>query len=213
MKNSFAFWGMALALLPLLASCGERMQEAKNAYSAVATTTKAAEKMGEAMNKAEAKRKLRAAHGDTISLHYKELEKYLPGSIEGFTPDGAPKGESVNMGGLSYSTCEQIYRKGDQQLKVQLVDYNGANALYAGATAMMSAGFSQDNDDEMMRGCDLGIPEVKGWETLQKKDKKASVALGVGDRFFVAVESTGQDNTDFVKAVAKNINLNALAKL
>jgi hypothetical protein len=146
-------------------------------------------------------------------MPYKELEHYLPASIAGFEAVGEPKGESVSMNGVGYSTCEQRYAKGGQHLKVQLMDYNGANALYAGATAMMSAGFSQENDEQLMRGCDLGVANVRGWETLQKKERRASVALGVGDRFFVAVESDGQDDTDFVKQVARDIDLNALAKL
>ena len=203
---------LILAEIVMLASCGQ-LDEARNTYSAVATSARAAKNVGAALEAAEKKRAGRAERGDTVSLSYKDLQRYLPGSIAGFMPVGEPKGESVNMSGISYSSCEQTYKNGDQHLKVQLIDYNGANALYAGATAMMSAGFSQENDEELMRGCDLGIANVRGWETLQKKEHKASVALGVGDRFFVAVESDGQDNTDFVKQVARDIDLNALAKL
>ncbi len=211
MTRSFATF-LLLAEVLLLISC-EQVQEARNTYNTVASTARAAKNVGAAMQAAEQKRAERAKRGDTLSLNYKQLQRYLPGSVAGFAAAGGPTGESVILSGVSYSTCEQTYAKGDQRLKIQLVDYNGANALYAGATAMMSAGFSQENDEELMRGCELGVVGVKGWETLQKKEGKASVALGVGNRFFVAVESDGQRDTEFVKQVARNLDLQALAKL
>ncbi|RAK68378.1 hypothetical protein [Hymenobacter edaphi] len=150
---------------------------------------------------------------DTISLHYEVLQRFLPEHVAGFVREGRPQGESVQLGGISYSTCEQHYRKGSQRLKVQLVDYNGAQALYAGATALMSANIWQESDEQLMRGCDLGLPGVRGYETVQKLERRAAVALGVGDRFFVSVESTGQEDTRLVKAVARTLNLRELAAL
>ena len=203
---------LPLAATVLLASC-DQVQEARNTYNAVASTARAAKNMGAALEASQKKRTERVERGDTVSLNYKDLQRYLPKQVNGFTPVGEPTGESVNMQGFSYSSCGQIYTKGDQRLKVLLVDYNGANTLYAGATAMMSAGFAQEDADQLMRGCDLGVPNVKGWETLEKKEHNASVALGVGDRFLVTVESNKQDDTEFVKQVARNIDLAALAKL
>ncbi|GAB3830774.1 hypothetical protein GCM10028821_19640 [Hymenobacter jeollabukensis] len=150
---------------------------------------------------------------DTISLHYETLQRFLPEHVAGFVREGSPQGESVQLGGISYSTCEQHYRKGNQRLKVQLVDYNGAQALYAGATALMSTDIWQESDEQLMRGCDLGLPGVRGYETVQKLERRAAVALGVGDRFFVSVESTGQEDTRLVKAVARTLDLRGLAAL
>lgn len=211
MSRSFTVL-LLLAEVLGLAAC-EQMQQARNTYNAVASTARAAKNAGAAMQAAAQKRTDRAQRGDTLSLNYRELQRYLPTEVNGYAAVGRPKGESVNLSGMSYSTCEQDYEKNGQRLKIQLVDYNGANALYAGATAMMSAGFSQENDEQLMRGCDLGVSGVKGWETLEKKEGKACVALGVGDRFFVAVESDRQRDTEFVKQVARNLDLQALAKL
>ncbi|RTQ49560.1 hypothetical protein EJV47_12100 [Hymenobacter gummosus] len=158
-------------------------------------------------------RAARAQRGDTVSLPYAELQKFLPPRIEGFVREGQPQGESVQMGGISYSTCEQRYRRGQQHLKVQVVDYNGAQALFAGATALMNDNIWQESDEQLMRGCNLGLPGVRGYETMQKMEHRAAVALGVGDRFFVSVESTGQDDTRLVKAVAQTLDLHALATL
>lgn len=155
----------------------------------------------------------RALRGDTISLPYEALQQFLPVRIAGFVREGQPQGEAVQLGGGSYSLCEQHYRRGRQRLKVQLVDYNGAQALYAGATALMNTSVWQENDEELMRGCDLGVPGVRGYETVQKLEHRAAVALGVGDRFFVSVESTGQADTRLVKAVARTLDLRSLAAL
>ncbi|KAA9325547.1 hypothetical protein F0P96_19645 [Hymenobacter busanensis] len=202
-------WVLCL-LLPV--GCSQ-LQEAPNAHKKVAAVSRAAHQIEQTLARTERLQRKRHVLGDTLSLPYRELQKYLPATVAGFVRDGNPQGESVNMGGVSYSTCEQHYRKGNQRLKVQLVDYNGATALYAGVTAMMSANFSQENDEQLMRGCNLGLPNVQGYETLQKKERLASVALGVGDRFFVSVELNQQQDTDAVRNVARAMDLQALAKL
>ncbi|GAB2964285.1 hypothetical protein GCM10027048_37110 [Hymenobacter coalescens] len=201
--------GLAL-LLPLLGAC--RPETAGVASSAeLSTSVTVAPKAERSL--ATAHRTARVSRGDTTSLHYEALEKFLPVSVAGFVREGGPQGESVQMGGISYSTCEQYYRKGSQRLKVQLVDYNGAEALFAGATALMSADIWHESDEQLMRGCDLGLPGVRGYETVQKMEHRAAVALGVGDRFFVSVESTGQEDTKLVKAVARTLDLRGLAAM
>ncbi|GAA4382532.1 hypothetical protein GCM10023186_22950 [Hymenobacter koreensis] len=198
--------------MPLLIGCSQ-VREANESLQTVSAATRAVNQAEASLTRTEQLRQTRAASGDTISLPYQELRNYLPHKLAGFVRDGAPQGESVSLGGVNYSTCEQYYRKGKQRLKVQLVDYNGASALYAGATAMMAAGFTQEDDEQLMRGCDLGIPNVLGYETLQKKEGRASVALGVGDRFFLSVELDQQQTTHTVRNVAKAIDLQTLARL
>jgi hypothetical protein len=198
--------------LGVLAACGQ-LQEARSRYTNASSSIRAARHVGAAMRRQQQQHAAQVAHGDTVSLPYQELARFLPARLAGFEAVGEPKGESVSLHGISYSTCERHYRHGSQRLKVRLVDYNGANALYTGTTAMLSAGFAQEDEAQLMRSFDLGVGNIRGWETLQKKERKASVALGVGDRFFVAVESDGQSNTDFVKQVARTIDLNALAQL
>ena len=91
--------------------------------------------------------------------------------------------------------------------------YNGAAAMFSAATAMMGAGMEMEDDSQLMRGLDLGISGVKAYETFDKKNHKAAVMMGVADRFFVTVEATGQPDTELVKAAAKQLELDALAKM
>ncbi|UYZ57792.1 hypothetical protein [Hymenobacter latericus] len=202
------FAGNAL-LLALLVSCGQGHQSQAPPEAAAEHPT---EQLEQQLVDAELRYQERASRGDTLSMRHQELQRFLPLEVAGFVREGEPQGASVNMGSVRYSTCEQRYRKGNQQLKVQLVDYNGANALYAGATALMGLG-SQESDEQLMQSCDLGLPGVRGYETLQKQEHRAAVALGVGDRFFVSVESTQQPDTKLVKEVARQLNLTRLASL
>ena len=103
----------------------------------------------------------RKAKGDTVSMPYAELQKLLPTNISGYAKEGEPKGESINMVGMSYSTASQVYKNGDAEITVNIMDYNASYAAFGAATAMFATGFSVDNDEEHLGAVDLGINGVK----------------------------------------------------
>ena len=78
----------------------------------------------------------RRAKDDTISMPYADLKKRLPSSISGYTKEGNPKGESMNMVGVYYSTVSQIYKSGNGEITVNIIDYNDSYA----ATVMFATG-------------------------------------------------------------------------
>jgi hypothetical protein len=209
--NRFFVPVCAAAGLLVLTNC-EQARDAKNAYSAVVTTTKAAKEMAAGLEQAQQQQEARKQRGDTLALNYKELQKYLPASPAGFVPAGQPEGQSTNMANVHMSTASQQYQKGDQTVTVALVDYNGAAALFMGATAMMNNGLEIEDDQQLMRSLKLDRPGVKALETLDKQEHKATVTMGVGDRFLVTVEASGQQDTELVKTVANSLDLDALAK-
>jgi hypothetical protein len=196
----------------LLTTGCEQARDAKNAYSAVVTTTKAAKEMAANLESAQERQAQRQQRGDTLAISYKELQRYLPASPAGYAPDGQPEGQSTNVANLHMSTASQEYKKGEQTLKVALVDYNGAATLFMGATAMMNNGMEIEDDNQLMRSLKLDQPGVKGLETLDKKDHKAAVTMAVGDRFLVTVEASGQNDTELVKSVANSLDLAPLAR-
>ena len=212
MLRSFLFTACSAATISLSLTGCQQAQDAKNAYSAVVTTTKAAKEMANGLEAAQAKQATRRQQGDTLAINYKELQKYLPASAEGYATEGGPAGQSMNMGGMHLSTAEQNYKKGDQTLKVSLVDYNSAAPLFMAATAMMNSGREMEDDNQLTRGLDLKQDGVKGMETLDKQSHKATVVLGISDRFLATVEASGQNDTELVKSVAKSLNLSELAK-
>lgn len=162
---------------------------------------------------AEAEKKMqeRRAKGDTLAMNYKDLQKYLP-AIDGYTK-GEPGGGMVNMPGMSFSNAEAQYTDADgHTVRIEIIDYNQAYAGYTAATAMWAMGISVENDDEKAGGVKLD-DNVAGWEVFKKKDGRATVTLGVGYRFWVNVEADNQKDTEWVKSVAKMVDLDKLAAM
>jgi hypothetical protein len=193
---------LSLCLGLFLFSCG-KVRDAANAAEGLKNY---AEGIKESTNKMEE----RKAKGDTISMPYAELQKLLPSSILGYSKDGDPKGESISMVGMSYSTASQVYKNGDAEITVNIVDYNASYAAFGAATAMFATGFSVDNAEEHLGAVDLGVSGVKAWEDVKKKEKKSTIMAGVNDRFLVSAEGRNVD-ADVVKEAVKAVDLGKLA--
>jgi hypothetical protein len=194
-----------------LSACGasDKAKETANNLSALKDMAENISKNAEKVNDKIAERK---AKGDTLALPYKDLQAYLP-EIAGYEKKGDPKGETVNMAGLSFSNTKQKYTKGDQEITVSITDYNSAYSIFTGVTAMMNAGFSVDNDDETAKGVDLGINGIKGFETIKKKRKRATLVVAISERFFVQLEGENLENTDALKDIVKGMDLAKLADM
>ena len=200
---------LCVAVAQLLSSC-EACQKAKETANNMESLAKAGQEMAKTAESSTKRMEERKAKGDTLAMPYKDLQAFLP-SIGGYEKDGNPEGQAMNMTGLSYSTTTQKYKKGDSNIKVSITDYNAAYSMFMGVTAMMNAGFSVENDEELTHGVDLGITDVKGFETVKKKQKNATLLVAVADRFFVSLEGENMDNSDALKEIAKNMDLKALA--
>jgi hypothetical protein len=186
--------------------CGNS-QEAQ-ALRNLTEVAKNIEKVGEEMEKSQAKAEERKKRGDTLAMNYKDLQKYLPKSVKGYELDGEMSGQTTNMQGMSVSVAKAKYKKGDDFLNIELTDYNAAYTLMAGLT--MAWGMSMENDDEIAKGCT--IKGHKGFETFKKKDKDANVVLGISDRFYVSANANNQSSTDLIKSALESIDIDALAK-
>jgi hypothetical protein len=186
----------------LILSCG-KVKEATNAAEGL-------KNYAEGLKESTSKIEERKAKGDTISIPYADLQKMLPSSISGYNKEGDPKGESINMMGMSYSTASQVYKSGDGEITLNIMDYNASYAAFGAATAMFATGFSVDNDQEHLGAIDLGISGVKAWEDVKKKEKRSTVMAGVNDRFLVTAEGRNVE-TDAVKAAIKSVDFNKLA--
>lgn len=196
----------------VLSACGGQPEEVKEEKpdNPIEALEDYANESQAAQDDAEKKIAERKAKGDTLAMPYEELMKYLPGSIDGYTK-GEPDGASVNIPGSSYSTASAEYTKenGDR-VKVTIVDYNQAYGIYTGLTAMWA--FSIDTPEEKSQGVKLD-DNIGGWEQFRKKSGDATITLGVGYRFWVNVEANSQKDTEWVKSIAKSIDLKKLASL
>jgi hypothetical protein len=217
MKNLLKFPAVLIIAATVFTSCGgsdDEYEEEKgpdNIFGAISNMKKMGEEMEEKAKKQKDKIEERKAKGDTLAMHYEELMKYLPESIDGYEKK-EPTGESINMVGASYSTARVQYTNGNKWIKVQIADYNQAYSMYQGLTAMWAMGISVDNPNEKSNGIKLS-DDIAGWESFKKKANEANISLGVGSRFFVTVSANEQTNTDFVKEIAKSMKLKELAEL
>lgn len=171
-------------------------------------------KMGKNMaDNAEKMEKKMKENKDAKAIHYEELLKYLPESIDGYQINGEPKGTSMDMQGMSYSSAEIEFKdKEGNRIDIALLDYNAAYSMYSMATAMWASGFKVDTSEEFAQSISFG-DNINGWESYKKKSNRASVALGIGDRFLLTIEGNNQNGTDKLKGVAKSMDLESLAAL
>ena len=204
MKNYQLTIIAVLAILLVLPSCKEKLQEAKNLYNAAEGLKEAAENLGDNMEKAKEKSEERAARGDTVAMDYETLAGYLPESFDGYDKEGELKGNSVKMAGISYSTAEQTYVNSDgDKVKILLADYNGAQSMYMGVMALYGtygAGIEINNNKESIKGFSLN-DNIKGWEVNKKKTGQQSVFVGIADRFYATVEVENASEAGYAKEI------------
>lgn len=206
------YWLPIIAISVVIVSCGGEISETAQALKNVEQLSEAANDIQAATDKYEQRRQERIKKGDTIAIPYKDLQAYLPASVSGYTA-GEPDGETVNMPGMSTSTASREYTKGNDNVRVEIMDFNGASGLWIGATAVFKANLSMEDDDQKSGSFQTGNEWISGWEEYQKKGKDAKVMYMVGDRFMVTVSASNQSSTDFCKSVGKSIDLKKLAGL
>jgi hypothetical protein len=198
-------------------SCGGNNQEEDNSGSYDNTTESyennpevTSDYPGEAESAAQKKYAERRAKGDTLAIHYKELQKFLPAEIKGFTRAGEMEGGSINMEDVSYSTASQRYRKGDADLTITLMDYNNAIDMYEGLTGAWATGMSFEDDNQKTSGVSLLNNKAKGVEVFGKKDRRCELMAGISSRFYLQIVVRNTDNPGLCKEIAEGLNLSAL---
>jgi hypothetical protein len=150
---------------------------------------------------------------DAKAIHYEELLKYLPETIDGYHINGEPKGSSMDMQGASYSSAEiEFKNENGNRIDIVLIDYNAAYSMYSMATAMWSSGFKIDTSEEIAQSLNFE-DNINGWESFKKKSKHASIILGLGDRFLLTIEGDNQKDTEALKNIAKSMKIKELASL
>ena len=93
------------------------------------------------------------------------------------------------------------------RLHPYFIDYNGSNALYQGAAAMMSLGFEQEDDEHIVGPTAVKADGMKGMDTFYKKDGRAEMTLAVGGRFLLTLQAGKQKDMALLKSVAEGMDL------
>lgn len=198
----------------LFTSCGEKAKEMGQAMDNIKNIAENAEKVQAQQSDVQKRRDERRAKGDTLAIPYKDLQAYLPASVNGYTAQ-EPTGESVNMMGMSYSTCARRYTKqganGEESVEVTIMDYNSQAALYDGAIMIWGAGITVDNDAETTKTLQTDLPYSAALEHYWKKEHRSEVTYALGGRFLLTIKADNQSSIDFAKNVAKSMKLAELA--
>ena len=152
------------------------------------------------------------AQDEKTALDYKELQKYLPDEIDGYTA-GEPDGGSMTMNGVSFSTAAIEFTNDDGgTVDIAIMDYTTAASAYQMSTAMWASGFSIENDEISAHSIDWG-DEIAGWEQIDKEDNVATIMLGINSRFLITVSVSDQNDTDLAKEIMKIIDIDSLNSL
>ena len=111
----------------------------------------------------------------------------------------------------SWSTAQQQYRSGDKTLSIELIDYNQSLMGYSAAATMFGMSFQVENDTEKSGTFETGIPGVRGYEQVYKKNADANLTYAIADRFILTLRSNGSNDIDALKTIAKSMKLSELA--
>lgn len=212
MKKQLAFFSIIFLLSIVSCNSGNKSNDEEKSLEETSSNGSQIDEKNSDDNK-NAKWEMRKAKGDTLAMPYKDLQTYLP-EISGYTKEGGPKGSQMNLPGMgSWSETEQEYVSGDKRVSVKLVDYNAAWQAFQGITSVYSMGFSTEDDTKKQAQVDIGIKDVFAYQTIYKTEKKSELVLVVGQRFFITINSDGENNDSFLKDIAKNMKLDKLAEL
>lgn len=169
------------------------------------------ENMTDAEREGEETRKERIKKGDTIAISYEKLADFLPKKVEKYKKNGDLVSSEKGMSGKSYSNVEQAYiNDADHNIIISIIDYSGANAQFARETAYFDSGM-RINDRTAIAGGVKIKDNMKAWEIYEKRTRVAKLDVAVSDRILLKILASHQEDTEFVKEIAENMDLEKLA--
>jgi hypothetical protein len=125
------------------------------------------------------------------------LKAYLPGAVAGFARTEVSTG-SGGAAGMSGSSAEGVYAKGDAQLRLSVADLGAAGAL-AGMASAFNVKSSTESDGKYEK-----IGKVDGRMTQESYDRATrhgEYSVLVGDRFMVNAQGDGVTMDELKAAV------------
>ena len=206
MKNKFKII-IALSVSLITVSCGGEKEDKNDSGEELSKLDK--ETKGLINNIEQLSETLNAESEGGEPIHYTDLQKYLPRNVEGYNMED-PEGTTLSMEGFSVSSAEAEYTsENGNYMRVSIMDYNAAQSLFKMSTGMWDMGIIIDSDEEYAKSFSLN-ENINGWETFDKKNNKATVIAGVGDRLMISVEANNQTNVEKVKEVLASMNIKSM---
>lgn len=148
----------------------------------------------------------------TKTVHFKELQKFLPTmDVPGFTK-GKPGGQTSSVMGMSTSEATLRYGRDEESLEISIQDMAGIPFASMGASLMGAAEFENQTDDGYEKS--VKIQGFAGTEKVETgENKSAEINLFIANRFMVKVSSSGLSDASLLRKLIDGMNLSGLAKL
>jgi len=141
-------------------------------------------------------------------VHFSELERFLPSTLEGFRPvrEDASTGK---YGDVSVSEAERVFAQDDRELSVRLVDTTLKGRLAQAIQSLAEQPASATSELMSL----LRLDNAVGYVRYEPNEGKAEANLLVGNRFIVSVTSRGLRDSSEVRRVATSLDLAGLSRL
>ena len=156
------------------------------------------------------KREERNAKGDTVALASQTLQDFLPKESQAYTQNGVPINAPSHMNGNAFATVEQTYTAGNKNIRLTIRDSNKGVSAHAGIGKSWLKK-NPINNKKVKAGYVLLAKKFNAWEYFEKKNRRAGLSIEVSDRIFIEFIGTEQTDTEALKALAKQIDLQKLA--
>jgi hypothetical protein len=143
-------------------------------------------------------------------VHFKQLRAFLPEKLDGLSPAG-DEGSTGRYGEVSVSEVERLFIQGEErEVKVRILDTTLGEQL--GQAILAEAERSR-----RLAPSDPTAPifweDTVGIVRYDAEGETAEASLLVGSRYVVAVSSRGFPGTVQVRRVARDLDLEGLARL
>jgi len=206
-----------VAAVAVLSACGKSAEQkaAEDAAKAVADATKAASQQG-TQGLAQGLQQLAQGLQQTGTdgkpvppIDFEKLEALEPDAPSGWEK-GKSSGQTTSMG-VSVSTAEVTYTKGDSDVKLTITDAAFNQLIMAPFSMMLAMGYSERTSDGYKKATTVkGNPAFETWEN---NNKHGEVGVIVGKRFIVQATGSTISSIDIVRQFVESVDLSKLAGL
>ena len=201
------------ALAATLAACGGD-KPAADTGDALSQLSQAANQFANQLaTQAQTMTEGTAGAGDrkpVLPVSFKVLMDYLPKSIDGMTAH-EPQGETASIAGGQYSEAKAAFSSedGSRSAEVAIFDYAHIAMLYTPYRMMLNLKVNRESTRGYERTVELdGFPAFEKWENA---GADSEIAVMVGDRFVVTVNTNGMDE-GAARKIVEGLDLKGLAK-
>jgi hypothetical protein len=193
--------GTCLVLVAVAAACGG---SGTPSQGEVAKAQQDLAKAGEQMAKDIAAGK--PVGGDVKVVQFESLVPFLP-QVAGWQRH-EPKGETATVMGFTTSQAEADYEKGDDSVRIAIIDSSANQMILGPMLIMLRSGYSQRDGTEYTKATTIaGLPAYEQWDS---ETKDGEVGVVAGGRFIVKVSGRAPDITA-IRQLAEAVNYSGLA--